>query len=207
VKDLEGKGVQGYVMDLRSNPGGLLMASVAIARQWLDEGVIVSTKTRDGIQDTKRANGRALTQRPLVVLVNEGSASASEILSGALQDNHRAVLVGEKTFGKGLVQSVRGLADGSGMTVTIAKYLTPSGRDIHKHGIDPDVRAKLTQADAQRLRLEDLGTRKDSQYRVAESTLVKQLRQSASVTKASSYNPASANVPAALGTTGGSSGR
>ena len=201
LKELEGQQVKGYVLDLRSNPGGLLMASIAIARQWLDEGVIVSTKTRDGIQDVKRATGRALTQRPLVVMVNEGSASASEILSGALQDNHRAVVVGEKTFGKGLVQSVRGLADGSGMTVTIAKYLTPSGRDIHKHGIDPDVRAKLTAADAQKLRLEDLGTRKDTQYRVAESTLVKQLSQAGSVTKASSYNPASANVPAALNST------
>jgi len=200
VKDLEGKDVQGYVLDLRSNPGGLLMASVAIARQWLDEGVIVSTKTRDGIQDVKRANGRALTKRPLVILVNEGSASASEILSGALQDNNRAVLVGEKTFGKGLVQSVRGLADGSGMTVTIAKYLTPSGRDIHKHGIDPDVRAKLAPDDAQKLRLEDLGTKKDSQYRVAESTLVKQLKTAGSVKKASLYNPTSANVPAALET-------
>ena len=200
VKDLEGKGVQGYVLDLRSNPGGLLMASVAIARQWLDEGVIVSTKTRDGIQDVKRANGRALTRRPLVIMVNEGSASASEILSGALQDNHRAVLVGEKTFGKGLVQSVRGLADGSGMTVTIAKYLTPSGRDIHKHGIDPDVRSKLAPADAQKLRLEDLGTKKDSQYRTAESTLLKQVKSAGTVTKAGSYNPASANLPAALGT-------
>jgi carboxyl-terminal processing protease len=152
VKDLEEKGVQGYVLDLRSNPGGLLMASVEIARQWLNEGTIVSTKTRDGIQDVKRANGRALTTKPLVVLVNEGSASASEILSGALQDNQRAVLVGQKTFGKGLVQSVRGLSDGSGMTVTIAKYLTPSGRDIHKHGIDPDVSAKMTEMEAQRLK-------------------------------------------------------
>ena len=199
VKDLESKGVQGYVLDLRSNPGGLLMASVAIARQWLDEGVIVSTKTRDGIQDIKRANGRALTRLPLVILVNEGSASASEILSGALQDNHRAVLVGEKTFGKGLVQSVRGLADGSGMTVTIAKYLTPSGRDIHKHGIDPDVVAKLSRADIQKLRLEDLGTSRDSQYRVAENTLVTQLRNTLDVTKAAGFNPASANVPAAVG--------
>ena len=199
VKDLEGKGVQGYVLDLRSNPGGLLVASVAIARQWLDEGVIVSTKTRDGIQDIKRATGHALTQRPLVILVNEGSASASEILSGALQDNHRATLVGERTFGKGLVQSVRGLADGSGMTVTIAKYLTPSGRDIHKHGIDPDVRAKLTATDAQKLRLEDLGTKRDSQYRVAESTLLKQVKNAGSVTKANLYNPGSANVPAATG--------
>ena len=200
LKELEGKDVQGYVLDLRSNPGGLLMASIAIARQWLDEGVIVSTKTRDGIQDIKRANGRAITKRPLVVLVNEGSASASEILSGALQDNHRAVLVGEKTFGKGLVQSVRSLSDGSGMTVTIAKYLTPSGRDIHKHGIDPDVRARLTATEAQSMRLEDLGTKRDSQYRVAESTLVKQVKASGSVTKAKLYDPTSANVPAALNT-------
>ena len=196
VRDLEEKGAQGYVLDLRSNPGGLLMASVEIARQWLNEGTIVSTKTRDGIQDVKRANGRALTTKPMVVLVNEGSASASEILSGALQDNNRAVLVGQKTFGKGLVQSVRGLSDGSGMTVTIAKYLTPSGRDIHKHGIDPDVTAKMTELEAQRLKLEDLGTKKDSQYRVAESTLVKRLRNANSVEKA--YNPRSANVPAAL---------
>ena len=196
VRDLEEKGAQGYVLDLRSNPGGLLMASVEIARQWLNEGTIVSTKTRDGIQDVKRATGRALTTKPMVVLVNEGSASASEILSGALQDNNRAVLVGQKTFGKGLVQSVRGLSDGSGMTVTIAKYLTPSGRDIHKHGIDPDVTAKMTELEAQRLKLEDLGTKKDSQYRVAESTLVKRLSNANSVEKA--YNPRSANVPAAV---------
>ena len=202
VKDLEEKGAQGYVLDLRSNPGGLLMASVEIARQWLNEGTIVSTKTRDGIQDVKRANGRALTTKPMVVLVNEGSASASEILSGALQDNNRAVLVGQKTFGKGLVQSVRGLSDGSGMTVTIAKYLTPSGRDIHKHGIDPDVTAKMTELEVQRLKLEDLGTKKDSQYRVAESTLVKRLRNANSVEKA--YNPRSANVPAAVAPQGSS---
>jgi len=207
LKKLEAQGVQGYVLDLRSNPGGLLMASIAIARQWLDEGVIVSTKTRDGIQDTKRANGRALTQRPLVLLVNEGSASASEILSGALQDNHRALVVGEKTFGKGLVQSVRGLSDGSGMTVTIAKYLTPNGRDIHKHGIDPDVRSTLTAAEAQKLRLEDLGSSKDSQYLAAESTLLKQLKASQGVSKARLYNPSSANVPAALSGAGSGTSR
>ncbi|MFM9040921.1 MAG: S41 family peptidase [Vulcanococcus sp.] len=203
LKDLEKQKVEGYVLDLRSNPGGLLVASIAIARQWLNEGVIVSTKTRDGIQDTKRAVGRALTDRPLVILVNEGSASASEILSGALQDNHRAVLVGEKTFGKGLVQSVRGLTDGSGMTVTIAKYLTPSGRDIHKHGIDPDVRAKLTPQEAEKLRLEDLGTKKDSQYRVAESTLLKQVKSAGTVTKARRYTPGSSNLPAALKSSAG----
>ncbi|MEY3462293.1 MAG: Carboxyl-terminal-processing protease [Cyanobacteriota bacterium] len=200
VQELEAKGVQGYVMDLRSNPGGLLMASVEIARQWLNEGTIVSTKTRNGITDVKRATGRALTDKPLVVLVNEGSASASEILSGALQDNRRAVLVGQKTFGKGLVQSVRGLSDGSGMTVTIAKYLTPSGRDIHKHGIAPDVPAKMSELEAQRLRLEDLGTRKDSQYKVAETALVKRLQATNTTALEKAYKPGSANLPAALQT-------
>ena len=198
VQDLETRGAEGYVLDLRSNPGGLLMASVEIARQWLNEGTIVSTKTRDGITDVKRATGRALTEKPLVILVNEGSASASEILSGALQDNNRAVLVGQKTFGKGLVQSVRGLSDGSGMTVTIAKYLTPRGRDIHKYGIDPDVKVKMSEQEAQRLKLEDIGTRKDSQYRVAESTLAKRLRNANTVEKA--YNPTSSILPAATST-------
>jgi carboxyl-terminal processing protease len=197
IRDLESQGVQGYVLDLRSNPGGLLMASIEIARQWLNEGIIVSTKTRDGIQDVKRATGRALTNRPMVVLVNEGSASASEILSGALQDNKRAVLVGQKTFGKGLVQSVRGLSDGSGMTVTIAKYLTPENRDIHKYGIKPDVPAQLSEQEAQKLGIEDLGSSKDSQYRVAESTLMKQLRAVNNLEKA--YQPGTANVPAAVG--------
>ena len=204
VQDLEAKGVDGYVLDLRSNPGGLLVASVEIAREWLNEGTIVSTKTRDGIQDVKRATGRALTDKPLVILVNEGSASASEILSGALQDNRRALLVGQKTFGKGLVQSVRGLSDGSGMTVTIAKYLTPSGRDIHKHGIDPDVPVKMTALEAQRLKLEDLGTRRDPQYKVAENTLVKQLNTLKASAKTpakpgvQAYSPTGANLPSAL---------
>ena len=180
INELSGKGVSGFVLDLRSNPGGLLMASVEIARQWLDEGVIVSSSTRDGVSDVKRASGRALTKAPLVVLVNEGSASASEILSGAIQDNKRGVVVGKKTFGKGLIQSVRGLSDGSGMTVTIAKYLTPSGKDIHKLGITPDVSANLSKAQAQELTFEDLGTRNDPQYRVAESELTKLLRQNAS---------------------------
>jgi len=197
LREMEAADVNGYVIDLRSNPGGLLMASVEIARQLLNEGAIVSTKTRSGITDVKRATGRALTDKPIVVLVNEGSASASEILSGALQDNNRAVLVGQKTFGKGLVQSVRGLSDGSGMTVTIAKYLTPRGRDIHKHGIVPDIQAKLSDQEAKRLQLEDLGTNRDSQYRVAESALVKQIRSAAS--GLNRYRPDAANLPAALG--------
>ena len=195
IRELEKEGAQGYVLDLRSNPGGLLEASIDIARQWLDEGTIVSTKTRDGIQDVRRATGSALTNSPVVVLVNEGSASASEILSGALQDNKRAVLVGQKTFGKGLVQSVRGLSDGSGLTVTIAKYLTPKGTDIHKNGIRPDVDVKLSDREIQSLTVEQLGTGKDSQYRVAETTLIKALR---SPGRGQAYQPGSANLQSAL---------
>ena len=112
----------------------------------------------------------------MVVLVNEGSASASEILSGAIQDNKRGTIVGMKTFGKGLIQSVRGLSDGSGMTVTIAKYMTPSGREIHKNGIKPDVVADITEIQARQLKFEELGTRSDPQYRVAETELSKLLR-------------------------------
>ena len=195
IRKFETEGANGYVLDLRSNPGGLLEASVDIARQWLDEGTIVSTKTRTGIQDVRRATGSALTQRPVVVLVNEGSASASEILSGALQDNKRAQLVGQKTFGKGLVQSVRGLSDGSGLTVTIAKYLTPNGVDIHKNGIKPDVAVAMSEKEIESLQLEDLGTNKDSQYRTAETTLLRAIKAANQI---QTYKPGGANLQSAL---------
>ena len=197
IRELEEQKADGYVLDLRSNPGGLLEASVDIARQWLNEGTIVSTRTREGIRDVRRATGSALTEKPMVVLINEGSASASEILSGALQENDRAELVGMKTFGKGLVQAVRGLADGSGMTVTIAKYLTPRGTDIHQNGIKPDLEADLTEKEIKGLTSDDLGTNKDGQYKVAESALVKV------ITKADvgqTYSPSSANLQSALQT-------
>ena len=197
ILKFEDEGVNGYVLDLRSNPGGLLEASIDIARQWLDEGTIVSTKTRTGIQDVRRATGSALTQRPVVVLVNEGSASASEILSGALQDNNRAKLVGQKTYGKGLVQSVRGLTDGSAITVTVAKYLTPSGTDIHKNGIKPDVAVAMSEKEIESLQLEDLGTNKDSQYRTAETTLLRAIK---AANQTQTYKPGQANLQSALQT-------
>ena len=195
VKKLEAEGAEGYVLDLRSNPGGLLEASVDIARQWLNEGTIVSTRTREGIRDVRRATGSAITEKPLVVLIDQGSASASEILSGALQDNGRAQLVGQKTFGKGLVQAVRGLADGSGLTVTIAKYLTPKGTDIHKNGIKPDIEAELSEKDLRNFTADDLGTQKDSQYRVAEQTLLSQLQRASAGT---TYEAGSSNLSYAL---------
>lgn len=167
IEEQEKAGVVGYVLDLRSNPGGLLYSSINIARMWLDEGTIVSTVDRKGLSDRESAKNKALTDKPLVVLVNEGSASASEILSGALQDNKRATLLGTKTFGKGLVQSVRPLGDGSGLAVTIAKYLTPSGRDINKEGIPPDVLVKLSEQQLEALYGGDrsnLGTENDPQF-------------------------------------------
>ncbi|MBW4468428.1 MAG: PDZ domain-containing protein [Pegethrix bostrychoides GSE-TBD4-15B] len=139
IRKLEAEDANAYILDLRSNPGGLLQSGIEVARLWLDEGTIVYTVNRNGIQDSFSALGQALTSDPLVVLVNQGSASASEILAGALQDNGRAQLVGERTFGKGLIQSLFSLSDGSGLAVTIAKYETPNHSDINKLGISPDL--------------------------------------------------------------------
>ncbi|MDA7677404.1 S41 family peptidase [bacterium] len=175
AKALEAQDVDGYVLDLRGNPGGLLEASIDIARQWLNEGIIVSTRTREGIRDVRRATGSAITDKPLVVLIDQGSASASEILSGSLQDNGRAQLVGQKTFGKGLVQAVRGLSDGSGLTVTIAKYLTPKGTDIHKNGIEPDIKSEMNEKQLKSFTIEKLGTDQDPQYIDARRQLIKRI--------------------------------
>jgi carboxyl-terminal processing protease len=174
IEAQEKAGVVGYVLDLRSNPGGLLYSSVNIARMWINEGTIVSTVDRQGISDRELAKNKALTDKPLVVLVDQGSASASEILSGALQDHKRGTILGTKTFGKGLVQSVRPLGDGSGLAVTIAKYLTPNGRDINKEGIHPDVVLKLEEEQLKELFSGDtsaLGTVKDPQFAKAINVL------------------------------------
>ncbi len=138
VSDLEKQGAEAYILDLRNNPGGLLQAGVEIARMWLDEGTIVYTVNRQGNLGSFDSNSEILTKDPLVVLVNQGTASASEILAGALQDNQRALLVGEKTFGKGLIQSLFELPDGAGLAITVAKYETPNHTDINKLGIMPD---------------------------------------------------------------------
>ncbi len=178
IRDLEKKNVDGYVLDLRNNPGGLLFSSIEIARMWLKDGTIVSTIDRKGVVEKEAATGRSLTDKPLVVLVDKGSASASEILSGALQDNKRAVLVGSKTFGKGLVQSVRPLNDGSGVAVTIAKYHTPSGADINKSGIKPDIKVELSDEQRQNLWLKQrdkLATLQDPQFAKAVEELKKEI--------------------------------
>lgn len=177
INEFQEEDVQGYILDLRSNPGGLLYASVEIARMWIDEGKIVSTVNRQGEVERQKAQGSALTDKPLVVLVDGGSASASEILSGALQDQKRAVVVGTQTFGKGLVQSVRGLGDGSGLAVTVAKYLTPDGRDINKEGIRPDVISEMSEQEQKELQRDraKIGTLQDPQFTEALSVLKKEI--------------------------------
>lgn len=171
IAELESRGARGFILDLRNNPGGLLQAGVEIARLWLDSGAIVYTVNRQGTLGSYDATGAAATQAPLVTLVNEGTASASEILAGALQDNGRAALVGEITFGKGLIQSLFELDDGAGMAVTVAKYETPNHTDINKSGIRPDY--EIEQDDI--LRLDRIGGESDLQYRRAVEVLASSL--------------------------------
>jgi len=192
IKDLETKKVAGYVLDLRSNPGGLLESSIDISRHFINKGVIVSTVSKDGLKETKKGNGQALTKKPLVVLVNEGSASASEIVSGAIKDNKRGKLVGKKTFGKGLVQSMRTLVDGSGLTVTVAKYLTPNGTDINKSGIIPDIEVRMN---INPILQREIGTRKDKQYRAGEKELINIINRKNQI---SEFKPDTTNLNAFL---------
>ncbi|MGB5974221.1 MAG: S41 family peptidase, partial [Nodosilinea sp.] len=171
IRSLSDGGVEGFVLDLRGNPGGLLLASIDIGRMWLQHGPIVRTLDRGGNDEAISANRTALTDLPLTVLVDGRSASSSEILTGALRDNNRATVVGNTTYGKALVQSLHGLTDGSGLTVTVAHYYTPDGTDISKRGIVPDVAVDLS--DRQRRELfsnpDLLGTEADAQYlRAAE---------------------------------------
>lgn len=141
IQELENQGVHSYILDLRNNPGGLVKAGLDVAQMWLDGNeTLVNTIDRDGnMLPINMVDGHAITHDPLVVIVNEGSASASEILAGALHDNGRAILVGHKTFGKGKIQSVTQLHDGSALFVTVAKYLSPALHDIDQVGITPDV--------------------------------------------------------------------
>ncbi len=137
----ENKPLKGIIIDLRNNPGGLLDAAVKVADEFLDKGLIVYTKGRIKQQNLRfeATPNKRKHPYPIVVLVNEGSASASEIVAGALQDQHRAILVGTRTFGKGSVQTIIPLPDGSAVRITTAQYYTPSGRSIQAKGIEPDI--------------------------------------------------------------------
>ncbi len=138
LQELLDRGVEGIVLDLRNNSGGLVSGGLAVADVFLDQEPIVETRDRDGIADPIQSNPVTLYDGPMVTLVNAGTASASEILAGALQDNQRSLLLGSITFGKGLIQTLTNLSDGSGLAITVAGYVTPSGRDIQGQGIKPD---------------------------------------------------------------------
>ncbi len=177
IKDLNSQGADAFVLDLRGNPGGLLYAAIDISRMWLEEGEIVQTVDREERDEHIKADNTALTDLPLAILVDKGSASSSEILTGALQDNDRAVVVGSPTFGKALVQSLHPLSDGSGIAVTIAHYYTPKGTDISKKGIMPDFEVDLSKRDQERLanNPDAIGTLEDPQYAKAIDLIREQL--------------------------------
>lgn len=158
------KDTKGLILDLRGNTGGLLANAVYIANVFLDNGTIVNIVSRNGqVEDIKAQSSLLHIDKPIVLLVDGASASASEILSGALKDHHKAILVGTKTFGKGMVQRIIPLPNSTGLNLTIAKYLTPNGSDINKKGIVPDYVVKYTEHDFQ--------THRDPQREKAEQIL------------------------------------
>jgi carboxyl-terminal processing protease len=148
LKKMKGHGMQGLIIDLRDNPGGLLDQAVEVCQKFLPRGqLVVSTEGRDPHENSflyAEGHGDELKGEPIIILVNLGSASAAEIVTGCLQDLHRAVILGEKTFGKGSVQSIFPFDDGSALKLTTAKYYTPSHRVIHQHGITPDIYVPMT---------------------------------------------------------------
>jgi len=144
LQELNQTGFKGIILDLRDNPGGDLDAAVAVAKFFVPKGPIVSIKYRNGQEDKYVSESEPL-EVPLVILINENSASASEIVAGAVKDTKAGILVGTKTFGKGVVQSIFPLDNGAGLKLTTAKYYTPKGHDIHKKGIRPDIEVEQPQ--------------------------------------------------------------
>lgn len=151
INDILTKKPKGIILDLRNNPGGYLDTAVALASEWVEAGPIVAEQFGENRRNEYPANGYArLKDYPTVVLINGGSASASEILAGALRDYKKATLVGEQTFGKGSVQTLEELSDGSSLKVTVAKWLTPAGDFINEKGLEPQVKVEITEAEAEK---------------------------------------------------------
>ena len=159
---------QGLIVDLRGNTGGLLTNAVFVANLFIEKGRLVSIVGRNGYRYDVMARDTDLEiKKPVIVLVNGASASASEILSGALKDYHKAKIIGTKTYGKGMVQKIIPLPNETGLNLTIAKYLTPKGKDINKKGISPDIEVDFTQ--------KDISERKDVQLETAKYILEKMI--------------------------------
>ena len=167
LKKISNNKIQGYILDLRNNPGGLLSQAIKITETFLDGGEIVSTRGRDknDIRIFNAKRGDKIDNKPLIVLINQGSASASEIVSGALKDHKRAILLGEKSFGKGSVQSIIPLKNQGGLRLTTAKYYLPSGESIHEKGVEPDITVKRNKNDFK------INTKTDNQLNYAINLL------------------------------------
>ena len=146
LQELKDKEVEGVILDLRNNSGGLVSSGIAVAESFLSEQPIVETKDRNGIKDAIISQKNTFFDGPMVTLVNKGTASASEILAGSLQDNKRSILMGKQTYGKGLIQSLKSLGEDSGIAITVASYLTPQGNNIQGRGITPDKILDLPEA-------------------------------------------------------------
>ena len=168
IKTLEENNkLNGYILDLRNNPGGLLTQAISITDLFLDDGEIVSTKGRK-ISETRRffsKKGDGINGKPLIVIINNGSASASEIVSGALKDHKRAIILGERTYGKGSVQSIIPLKNGGGIRLTISKYYLPSGESISEVGVIPDIFVEESGDDFK------IGSKTDNQLKYAVNLL------------------------------------
>ncbi len=180
LRGLQTQGMKSLILDLRNNPGGLLQEAIDVADRFLGDGkMIVYTKGRMPEQtvDFKGRSGPAVYKMPMVVLINNGSASGAEIVAGALQDWKRAVLLGTKSFGKGSVQSVLPLKDGAALKLTTAKYFTPLGRSIHNKGIEPDIKVEIPEQDEMNLMLakvdslDESGTKLSKQEEVPDTQL------------------------------------
>jgi len=166
--DLKQKGMQKLVVDLRDNPGGLLTSVCEILRDILPEGLIVYTEDKDGNREEETCDGKNELHMPLAVLVNESSASASEIFAGAVQDYGIGKIVGTTTYGKGVVQELRQLHDGSAVKLTVSNYYTPKGNSINKVGIKPDIEVKLA---SELLNKTEISHEEDNQLQEALKTL------------------------------------
>ena len=171
LKELTSKNMKGLILDLRQNPGGFINQCVDVADELLDEGLVVYTEDKEKKREDYKS-GKGKLEVPFVVLIDEGSASASEIVSGAVKDRKAGLLIGVKTFGKGLVQSIEQLKDGSGIKLTTQKYYTPNGISINKVGIQPDIEVKALEPEEGQ-KPEDV---KDVQLERAVAELLKQIK-------------------------------
>ncbi|BCK01260.1 S41 family peptidase [Anaerocolumna chitinilytica] len=174
IDDLEKQGEKGLVVDIRNNPGGLLDTVVDMLRRMLPKGMIVYTEDKYGKRDEYKSDGKEEFNKPLAVLINGNSASASEIFAGAIQDYKKGTLVGTTSFGKGIVQSILPLNDGTAIKVTVSKYYTPKGRNIHKIGITPDVTIELKESLRQKVVIDK---KEDNQLQKALQILNKQIKE------------------------------